>query len=98
MWGVTAGNFKAVSGPLVRRFFLPTLVGIGGSYFFFLSFSSFLSPPPGPDWFWPYKKLIQSISQQKETVYYAVIVELGWNYLFFKEKVDFILTILMKLV
>lgn len=33
-----SGSLLAASGPLVFFFFLPTLVGIGGSYFFFLSF------------------------------------------------------------
>lgn len=41
----------AASGPFVLLRFLPTRVGIGGSYFFFLSLSSLLSPPvpPPPD-------------------------------------------------
>lgn len=34
-----SGNLLAASGPLVFFFFFPTLVGIGGSYFFFLSFN-----------------------------------------------------------
>ena len=33
------GSLLAASGPFVFFFLLPTLVGIGGSYFFFLSFS-----------------------------------------------------------
>lgn len=52
--GVTRGSFMAASGPFARRFFLPTRVGIGGSYFFFLSLSSFFSLPPlCADWFCP---------------------------------------------
>lgn len=35
---IPSGNLLAASGPFVFFFFLPTLVGIGGSYFFFLSF------------------------------------------------------------
>jgi len=42
------GNFIAASGPFVLLLFLPTRVGIGGSYFFFLSLSSLLSPPEPP--------------------------------------------------
>lgn len=42
------GSFIAASGPFVLLLFLPTRVGIGGSYFFFLSLSSLLSPPEPP--------------------------------------------------
>ena len=35
--GLPKGSLLAASGPLVLFFFLPTLVGMGGSYFFFLS-------------------------------------------------------------
>ena len=31
------GNLFAASGPFMRRFFFPTCVGTGGSYFFFFS-------------------------------------------------------------
>jgi hypothetical protein len=34
---IPSGSFVAASGPLVFFFFLPTLVGMGGSYFLFLS-------------------------------------------------------------
>jgi len=33
------GSLLAASGPFVFFFFFPTLVGTGGSYFFFLSYS-----------------------------------------------------------
>lgn len=35
---VPCGSLLAVSGPFIFFFFLPTLVGTGGSYFFFLSY------------------------------------------------------------
>jgi len=45
---ILSGSLVAVSGPFARFLFFPTLVGIGGSYFFFLSLSSFFSPPAPP--------------------------------------------------